>query len=169
MTEQFGFDKEATSNLNAKQIISANTDVEDMVKRFLRSYTENELAPAYARFQKEVTDVSAIYKVPGFQRVLEKFDLSVDALLASDKSFAEIYNNKNITADKKNDAQQKAMVSVIAKGDKELSALVGSLFANKFNLAKLSKEHQQLYVNRFQNMWADSKEMKKFDELFTKM
>lgn len=71
MSEQTGFEKEAIAKLNAKEIIVANTDVEDMVKRFLRTYVATEVAPAYETYQKGAQELAAIYKVPGFQRVLD--------------------------------------------------------------------------------------------------
>ncbi len=71
MTVEAGFPQELADNLNKKQIIVANTDAEDMVKRFLRTYAESEVAPAFQRYQEKKQEITSIYKVPGFQRVLE--------------------------------------------------------------------------------------------------
>ncbi len=66
-------------------------------------------------------------------------------------------------------AQKKAIVRAIAKSDLQLSELIDSLFENKFNLARLSAAQQQAYIDRFQVLWANSKQMKVFDDLFTKI
>ncbi len=42
-----------------------------MVKRFLRTYAKSEIAPVYEKYQKGAKDIASIYKVPGFQSVLE--------------------------------------------------------------------------------------------------
>jgi|GEM_PF-7072187 len=169
MTEKAGFEKEAADKLDKKALIAANTDAEDMVKRFLREYAKTEIAPAYQNYQGMTKEMTAIYHVPGFQRVLEGFDLSAPTLAQHDKAFAAIYNDAAIPYEKKKEAQQRAIVAAIALKDKPLAELVAQLFAHQFNLARVDKKQQQLYVDRFQDMRTNSKEMKTFDELFTKI
>ncbi len=74
-----------------------------------------------------------------------------------------------MSKEKRDELQQKAIVETIARKDKDLARLVEELFANQFNLANLSPKDQQLYVDQFSATRSESKEMKKFDELFSSM
>lgn len=80
-----------------------------------------------------------------------------------------MYNDASANDEKKFNAQKKAIVRAIASKDAPLSELIDALFENQFNLSKLNASQQQVYVDRFQELWSNSKEMKMFDELFTKI
>lgn len=65
-------------------------------------------------------------------------------------------------------AQQNAIVESIRQKDTSLAELMENLFANEFNLARIPQKQQQFYLDRFQEARSESKEMKVFDDIFTK-
>lgn len=152
--------------IQQKRIISLNTDAEESVKQFLRTYVKTDLVPAYAAMQAGVQDIASLYKVPGFSLALSSYDLSVQNLL-KDKEFQKVFSDASATEEQKNQAQQRAAAKLISQTDKDLGKITEQLFANEYNLARLGKAEQQAYITRFASKRESSEQMKAIDTFLT--